>query len=84
MNFLPDYPEGMDGQNLEGVCQALVSEMRKKKPNGSLVKKEMDVTFALCRKEVLKDKTDISQLVQRWSALFRSKSGLYEHFEYFQ
>lgn len=70
INFLPDYPEGMDDHNLEGARQVLVNEMMKTKPNGSLVKKEMDVTFALRRKEVVKDKPAISQMVHRWPALF--------------
>lgn len=30
----------------------------------------MDATFALRRKEVVKDKPEINQLVQRWPALF--------------
>lgn len=39
LNFLPGNPVfGMDDQNLEGVCQVLVNEMKKTKPNGSLVK----------------------------------------------
>ncbi|XP_070399908.1 uncharacterized protein [Nothobranchius furzeri] len=38
INFLPDYPEGMDDRNLEETRQVLVNEM-KKKPNGSLIKK---------------------------------------------
>lgn len=37
INFLPEYPEGMDDHNLEGACQVLISEMMKTKPNGSLI-----------------------------------------------
>lgn len=70
INFLPEYPEGMDDHNLEGACQVLISEMMKRKPNGSLIKKEMDVTFALWRKEVVIDKPAISQIIHRWPALF--------------
>lgn len=70
INFLPEYPEGLDDHNLEAARQVLVNEMMKTKPNGSLVKKEMDVTFALRRKEVVKDKPDISQIVHRWPGLF--------------
>lgn len=60
----------MEEQNLERACQVLVNEMMKKKPNGSLVKKEMDMTFALRRKEVVQDKPASSQMVHRWPALF--------------
>ncbi|KAL6457314.1 hypothetical protein MHYP_G00342770, partial [Metynnis hypsauchen] len=70
INYLPEYPEGMDDHNLEGACQILVNEMMKTKPNGSLVKKKMDVTFALRRKEVVQDKPAMSQMVHRWPALF--------------
>lgn len=36
--------------------------MMKAKPNGSLIKKETDMTFALRRKEVVKDKPAICQI----------------------
>ena len=70
INVLPEYPEGMDDHNLEGACQVLINEMKKKKPNGPLIKTEMDVTFALRRKEVVIDKPAISQIIHRWPALF--------------
>ncbi|XP_061770717.1 uncharacterized protein LOC133561440 [Nerophis ophidion] len=50
IHFLPQYPEGLDDHNLEAARQVLVNEMMKAKPNGSVIKKEMDVTFALRRK----------------------------------
>ncbi|KAI9531412.1 hypothetical protein NQZ68_041623 [Dissostichus eleginoides] len=50
INFLPENPEGMDDCNLEASRQVLVNEMMKTKPNGSLIKKEMAMTFALRRK----------------------------------
>lgn len=70
IHFLPQYPEGLDDHNLEAARQVLVNEMMKAKPNGSLIKKEMDRTFALGRKEVVTDKPAITQIVQRWPALF--------------
>lgn len=70
INFLPDYPEGIDNQQLEEGYQVLANEMLKKKPNGSFVKKEMDRTFALLRKEVVQDKPPITEIVNRWPALF--------------
>ncbi|XP_041650523.1 sterile alpha motif domain-containing protein 3-like [Cheilinus undulatus] len=73
INFLPKNPEGKDDRNLEASRQVLVSEMMKKTPNGSLIKKEMDVTFALRRKEVVEDVYEISQMVQRWPALFTER-----------
>lgn len=70
LNFLPDYPEGMAGHNLEGARQLLVQEMMKAKPDALLVKKEMDVTFALRRQEVVNEKPAINLMLQRWPALF--------------
>ncbi|XP_028970228.2 sterile alpha motif domain-containing protein 3 [Esox lucius] len=78
INFLPENPEGMDDQNLEGVRQVLVNEMKKTKPNGSLVKKHMDMTFALRRKEVVNEKPDISKMVLRWPSLFTESQVYYE------
>lgn len=73
INFLPQYPEGLDDNNMEAAHQVLVNETMKAKPNGSLIKKEMDVTFALRRKEIVTEKPAITQIVERWPALF-SKS----------
>ncbi|RXN31607.1 sterile alpha motif domain-containing 3-like protein [Labeo rohita] len=78
INFLPENPEGMDDHNLEGVREVLANEMKKTKPNGSLVKKHMDMTFALRRKEVVNDKPDISQMILRWPALFTESQVYYE------
>ncbi|XP_078020836.1 uncharacterized protein LOC144459906 [Epinephelus lanceolatus] len=78
INFLPKYPEGMDDHSLEGACQVLISEMMKRKPNGPLIKKKMDVTFALRRKEVVTDKPAISQIIHRWPALFTESQVCYE------
>lgn len=55
---------------LEAVRAAIVSDMQKRNPNDSLIKKNMDITFALRREEVVKGEPDISQMVQRWPALF--------------
>lgn len=69
INFLPENPEGINDHSLEGVREVLSIEMKKTNPNGSLVKKHMDMTFALRRKKVVYDKTDISQMIFRWPAL---------------
>ncbi|XP_073718053.1 uncharacterized protein [Misgurnus anguillicaudatus] len=79
INFLPENPEGMDDQNLEGVREVLVNEMKKAKPNRVLVKKHMDTTFALRRKEVVNDKPRISHMIIRWPALF-TESQVYDEF----
>ncbi|XP_060763104.1 uncharacterized protein LOC132872344 isoform X2 [Neoarius graeffei] len=68
----------MEGHNLEGARQVVVQETMKAKPDALLVKKEMDVTFALRRQEVVKDKPAINQMVQRWPALFTESQVYYE------
>ncbi|XP_036943454.1 uncharacterized protein LOC119013234 [Acanthopagrus latus] len=68
----------MDDHNLEGARQVMISEMMKRKPNGPVIKKEMDVTFALRRKEVVIDKPAISQIIRRWPALFTESQVCYE------
>lgn len=70
VNYLPDFPEGMDSASLETAREAMVDEMKKKSPDVSIIKHAMNTIFALRRAEVVKDKPDISQMVQRWPALF--------------
>lgn len=70
INYLPDFPEGMDEDSLEAAREVMVGEMMKTKPDDFLIKKNMDATFALRRKEVVQDKPDIGQLIRRWPALF--------------
>ncbi|XP_053350010.1 uncharacterized protein LOC128520025 [Clarias gariepinus] len=78
INFLPDFPEGMNDQNMKVAREVLVNEMMKTKPKESLVKKEMDVTFAFRRKEIVNEKPAISQVVHRWPALFTENQVYYE------
>lgn len=61
VNYLPDYPDGQDDSSLEDARPFMVEEMKKKTPNAALIKQEMDLTFALRRTEVMKDKTAINQ-----------------------
>ena len=70
LNFLPEFPAGLDDQKMEEARQALVNEQMKTNPNGPLVKRQMDITFAFRRKEIVTEKPDISLMVQRWPALF--------------
>ncbi|XP_070817230.1 uncharacterized protein [Chaetodon trifascialis] len=79
VNYLPEFPEGIDASRLEALREAMVNEMRKRNPNDSLIRKNMDITFALRRDEVVKHEPDISQMVQRWPALF-TESQVYLEF----
>nr|XP_023674297.1 uncharacterized protein LOC111847394 [Paramormyrops kingsleyae] len=70
LNYMPNFPEGIDQTGLEYAREVLVEEMQKRTPNGQLVKEKMDLTFALRRKEVVGSKPAISLMVERWPALF--------------
>lgn len=70
VNFLPEFPNGMDVAGLEAVRVAMVNKMQKRNPNDSLIRNNMDISFALRREEVVKKMPDISQMTQRWPALF--------------
>ncbi|KAK7925095.1 hypothetical protein WMY93_007405 [Mugilogobius chulae] len=48
-------------------------EMKKKTPNGRLIKPNMDLTFALRRIEVVEKTPPISLLMKRWPALFSNE-----------
>ena len=76
VNYLPDYPDGQDDSSLEDARQLMVNEMKKKNPNGALIKQKMDLTFALRRNEVVKDKPAVTQMCQRWPALFTLQLSL--------
>lgn len=82
IKFLPEYPEGIEDHHMEEAREDLVYEMMKAKPDGSVIKKWMDVKFALCRKEVVKDKPTISRIMPRWSAVCHRMPGLYHCFEF--
>lgn len=70
LNYLPNLPEGFDQEALERARKDVVEEMQKRTPDGALVKQKMDVTFAYRRKEVVESAPAISQMVERWPALF--------------
>lgn len=70
VNYLSDYPDGQDDSSIEDARQLMVDEMKKKTPNGALIKQKMDLTFTFRMNEVVKDKPDITQICQRWPALF--------------
>lgn len=65
LNYLPNFPDGIDQTGLEDARKVLVDEMQKRTPNGRLVKEKMDLTFALRRKEVVESEPAISQMVER-------------------
>lgn len=70
LNYLPNFPDGCDDEGLERAREQLVDEMKKREPNAQLIKQKMEMTFALRRKEVVEGEPAISQMLERWPALF--------------
>lgn len=70
LNFLPDYPIGLNEDALEAERTWLEEELRKKDVNISQVNAKMDLTFSLRRREVVSDQPPVSTIKRRWPALF--------------
>ncbi|KAL1281311.1 hypothetical protein QQF64_000114, partial [Cirrhinus molitorella] len=73
VNFLPEHPEGQNGDSLETARQLLVKEMRKVNPSGTLIASKMDQTFSMRRHEIVDAKTAVKVLMERWPALFTER-----------
>lgn len=71
VNYLPDLPDGQDASSLEMLRQQLVDEMKRKNPDAVFINQKMDMTLSLRRKDVVINKPPVSQILQRWPALFR-------------
>ncbi|XP_042599713.1 uncharacterized protein LOC109062712 isoform X2 [Cyprinus carpio] len=71
INFLPNFPEGHNNDSLELVRKEIQYEMKMRTPSPSLLAQQMDLTFALRRKEIVESAPAISDVLERWPALFR-------------
>ncbi len=71
INFLPNFPEGHNDDSLESVRKEIQDEMKTRTPSSSLLAQQMDLTFALRRKEIVESAPAISDMLERWPALFR-------------
>jgi len=70
VNHVPDYPQHHDDCTLEEERVILVEEMKKKKKNMTLIQQKMQLTFSLRRREVVECQPMISEVQERWPALF--------------
>lgn len=70
INFLPDIPEGKSPDCLESERTVLIEEMKKKKRDGKMMATLMESTFALRRKEIVEGEPPVSEVEDRWPALF--------------
>ena len=70
VNHVPDYPQHHDDSTLEEERVALIDETKKKKKNTTLIRHKMELTFSLRRREVVEGQPMVSEVQQRWPALF--------------
>ncbi|KAK7926237.1 hypothetical protein WMY93_008547 [Mugilogobius chulae] len=70
VNFLPGHPEGKNENDLENERALLISEVKKRNIDWTLVDKMMDSTYSLRRKEIVKDEPLVAHVQERWPALF--------------
>ncbi len=69
VNFLPSFPCSETRESLENERVALLTEV-KKRHNEAVVKEKMQKTFSYRRQEVVQGSPLVSELVNRWPALF--------------
>ncbi|XP_036004676.1 sterile alpha motif domain-containing protein 3-like [Fundulus heteroclitus] len=69
-NFLPNFPDGENADTLESVRRRLESEAKKRIPDSADLKKMMDQTFSLRRKEIVEEQPSVKGMMERWPALF--------------
>uniref|UniRef100_A0A3B3DHK9 PB1 domain-containing protein n=1 Tax=Oryzias melastigma TaxID=30732 RepID=A0A3B3DHK9_ORYME len=77
VDYCPPFPLGVSEQSLEKIRIELLSDV-KKRNNRDTIKGKMNITFSLRRQEVIYDAPMISELQQRWPALFDAAE--HEHF----
>lgn len=73
VNHVPDYPQHHDDSTLEEERVALVDEMKKKQKNMTVIQQKMALTFSLRRREVVECQPMVSEVQERWPALFSSE-----------
>ncbi|KAJ8349285.1 hypothetical protein SKAU_G00244150 [Synaphobranchus kaupii] len=71
INFLPNYPQGLDATSLEALRQEMVEELKKTEKDLMMINHHMQRTFALRRQEIVQSSLRIEDFKSRWPALFR-------------
>lgn len=70
VNNLPDHPENFDDDTLEDERCVLVDETKKKWKDMELISQKMELTFFLRRKEIIEVQPMVTEIQERWPALF--------------
>ena len=69
VNYLPPHPQGETEESLENERVELLNEVRKR-DNCQLIREKMAKTFSIRRQEVVNQEPAVSDLKERWPALF--------------
>uniref|UniRef100_A0A9J7XJP3 Uncharacterized protein n=1 Tax=Cyprinus carpio carpio TaxID=630221 RepID=A0A9J7XJP3_CYPCA len=70
VNYMPDHPKGQSDDSLEEERLILVEEMKKKTKNEVLINQKMSLTFSLRGKEIVEVVPMVSEVLERWPAVF--------------
>lgn len=70
INHVPDHPENYNDDSLEDERLVLVEEFKKKNKNVALIRQKMELTFSLRRREIVELQPMVSEVLERWPALF--------------
>lgn len=70
VNHVPDYPDHHDDDILEVERLALVDEFKKTRRNMAEIRQKMELTFSLRRREIVEMQPMVSEIKERWPALF--------------
>lgn len=70
INHVPDNPDHHNDDSLEDERQALAENFNKKNKNVALIRQKMELTFSLRRKEIIELEPMVSEVMERWPALF--------------
>ena len=70
MNHVPDHPDNHTDDSLEDVRLAMVEMVKKEDTNVALIKQQMELTFSLRRREIVEIQPMVSEVQERWPALF--------------
>ena len=70
VNWQPDLPDGEDETSLEQHRMSMITEMKKARPDATMLSKLMVFTYAQRRLDI-NSQVPVSALQERWPALFR-------------
>lgn len=65
-----DHPKGQSDDSLKEEWLILVEEMKKKTTNKVFINQKKSLTFSLWRKEIVEVVPMVSEVLERWPALF--------------